>query len=311
MKGPVVTVTLNPMIDKTIAVPSLARGKITRASSVEMVVGGKGINVSRQLHHLGVETLAVAFAGGETGRLMDRLLEAEGIAHELIDVQGMTREGVTYRESDGTVTSVFEPQHGISTVDNRRLVARVEQHISSASWVVLSGGSPGVTTDATFAEIVSTCVAAGTPVALDSYGPSLRAAIDARPTFIKPNRQEYEDTFGVDLADLDDMANAARERVRRGVTYCVISDGAGPGVAASPGEAWIVNPPAVSAVNPTGSGDTLVAAVVYGLVQGWSFPRCLTFGTAAATANAAVWNVASVEEKTIRDMMSMVVLRAP
>ena len=49
----IATVTLNPMLDKTVTVPSLRRGSIHRAQGIGMVVGGKGVNVSRQLLHLG------------------------------------------------------------------------------------------------------------------------------------------------------------------------------------------------------------------------------------------------------------------
>jgi 1-phosphofructokinase len=309
MKGRVVTVTLNPMIDKTVTIPSIERGKITRATSVGMVVGGKGINVSRQLHVLGVETMALTFTGGETGGLMRRLLTAEGIPHETVEVRGMTREGLTYREPDGAMTSVFEPQHDVSSEEIRRLVELVERHSRDAAWVVCSGGSPGAAADSTFAGIIASCGARGIPVALDTYGVALRAGIPAGAALIKPNRQEYEETFDVDLADIDDMVEAARGRVAKGVKYCLISDGAGPGVASSADETWIVNPPEVSAVNPTGSGDAMVAGVIYGFLNGWIFEECLKFGTAAASANAAVWDVASVPMETIKGMIPGVVLR--
>src|SRR5512142_2286384 len=94
----ITTVTLNPMLDKTVYVEAVRPGKIVRASRVECVVGGKGINVSRQLHRLGVDTLATGFVGGEIGTMLDRLLDAEGLSHGFVRVGGMTREGVTYRD---------------------------------------------------------------------------------------------------------------------------------------------------------------------------------------------------------------------
>ena len=54
----ITTVTLNPMLDKTVTLDALRRGAISRASEVSMVVGGKGVNVSRQLRLLGEETEA-------------------------------------------------------------------------------------------------------------------------------------------------------------------------------------------------------------------------------------------------------------
>ena len=71
----VTTVTLNPMLDKTIYVDRVERGAIHRASKMEMVAGGKGINVSRQLKHLGIKTVATGFLGGEVGSIVSRLLK--------------------------------------------------------------------------------------------------------------------------------------------------------------------------------------------------------------------------------------------
>src|SRR5512133_1492150 len=110
----ITTVTLNPMLDKTVYVEAVRPGKIVRASRVECIVGGKGINVSRQLHHLGSDTIATGFAGGEIGAILDRLLSEEGISHGFVRVAGMTREGVTYRDKNNVQTSIFEPPHHVT-----------------------------------------------------------------------------------------------------------------------------------------------------------------------------------------------------
>ncbi len=94
----ITTVTLNPMLDKTVYVDTIQHGKVHRASRMEMVVGGKGVNVSRQLTRLGMKTTATGFLGGEVGTLIEKLLDAEGIACDFVRVASMTREGVTYRE---------------------------------------------------------------------------------------------------------------------------------------------------------------------------------------------------------------------
>ena len=69
----ITTVTLNPMLDKTVSVDAIRRGAVSRASAVSMIVGGKGVNVSRQLHALGEPTVATGFVGGEVGSILERL----------------------------------------------------------------------------------------------------------------------------------------------------------------------------------------------------------------------------------------------
>jgi 1-phosphofructokinase family hexose kinase len=309
MAGTVLTVTLNPMIDKTVMVDAFRRGTITRGSAVSIVVGGKGINVSRQLRLLGVETLALGFAGGETGSLMRRLLDAEGIPHAFIDAGGMTREGLTYREADGTATSFFEPQHDVSEAANRLLVALVTEHMKDADWVVCSGGSPCRTTDATFADIIAAARAQGKPVVLDTYGAAFLAGLRKLPTLIKPNKQEYEETFGTRLSGIQDMVQAAKEIVRDGPAACIISNGGAHGVAVLGEQAYVFEPPAVQPVNPTGSGDTFIAAFLSASLKGWPAVETLAFAVAAATLNAAMWDVASVSPEAIAEMVPRVVLK--
>ena len=305
----ITTVTLNPMLDKTIPIDALRRGVITRAASLEAVVGGKGINVSRQLKMLGEETVATGFVGGEVGFQLERMLEAEGISHEFVRVLGMTREGVTYREPDGTSTSIFEPPHRVTADEAERLIGKCSLLTSSNSWVVCSGSSPCTESDGVFRAIVASCRARGIPVVLDSYGEAFRDAIDAVPTLVKPNRHECEQTFGRTLAGEDDLIAAARDLVGRGIRYVIISDGAQPCIAATADAVWAAVPPQITAVNATGSGDTMVAGLLHGLMQGWPFADCLAFGVAAGAANASMWSVSSAPRSDILALLPRVTVR--
>jgi 1-phosphofructokinase family hexose kinase len=302
----ITTVTLNPMLDKTVSVGKIRSGGIARADAVHVIVGGKGVNVARQIHRLGGEALAVTFAGGETGSMMERLLSGEGLPHRLVRVNGMTREGVTYREADGTVTSVFEPQHHVTPEECRALVDACAASLQGSSWVACSGSSPCRETDGAFAEIIGLCQARAIPVALDSYGEAMTLGAAARPGLLKLNRDEFQLTFGRRIDSAREASEAAREVVRRGITWCVISDGPRALVAATSAGAWIVDPPAVTAVNPTGSGDALLAGIIHGLARGGDFPEALAFGVAAGAANAAVWDVCGAGPDQITELLDRV-----
>ncbi len=80
------------------------------------------------------------------------------------------------------------------------------------------------------------------------------------------------------LAGIDEL----RER---GAQWVVVSSGGGPLVAAGPGRAWRVLPPAASVVNPIGSGDCLAAGLACGLVSGSDMADALRLGLAAAAQN--------------------------
>ena len=62
----VLTVTINPLLEKKLFFKSLA-GKNNRASEQLYFAGGKGINISRQLDFLGIKNHAITFLGGANG----------------------------------------------------------------------------------------------------------------------------------------------------------------------------------------------------------------------------------------------------
>ncbi len=289
----ITTVTLNPMLDKTVYVDRIRRGETERASKAEMVVGGKGINVSRQLKQLEIETLATGFAGGETGDLIDRLLHEEHIPHELVRVGGMTREGVTYRERDGTVTAVFEPAHQITSEGAQKLVECVAEKIPQSTWVVCSGSSPSEAADEVFAEIIQLATKQSVKSVLDSYGKVCRKAIESMPTILKINKDEYEQTFGKPLLSEKDYHIAFDELSRLGIHCSIITDGDRPVYATANDSRLKIIPPTIKAVNSTGSGDSMIAGCLYALSSGWEIERALAFGVAAGAANAGRWGVAN------------------
>ncbi|HTO94556.1 MAG TPA: 1-phosphofructokinase family hexose kinase [Bacteroidota bacterium] len=305
----ITTVTLNPMLDKTVSVASIRRGAISRAQNVGMIVGGKGVNVSRQLRHLGDETTATGFLGGEIGTLIERLLDEEGIPRAFVRTGGMTREGVTYLEPDGTQTSVFEPPGTVSDADVERLIAECTSLAARSAWMVCSGSSPAPVADDLFKRIIAQCKGIGVRVALDSYGKALERGIDSVPDFLKPNREEFEQTFGTKVRGETDLIRAARMLIERGVRYALVTDGPRPFAAADAEGAWLVTPPAVKSVNQTGSGDSMVAGILHGLVRSWPFADCLAFGAAAGAANARVWAVASSTPDDIQSLVPAVKLK--
>ncbi len=62
-----ITITPNPVLDKTITVKQIVFDEMSRAIAVQEDWGGKGFNVSRALRAMGTESLAMGFIGGVTG----------------------------------------------------------------------------------------------------------------------------------------------------------------------------------------------------------------------------------------------------
>ena len=299
----IVTVTLNPMLDKTVTVSGIAIGRITRAESVTMIVGGKGVNVSRQLFHLGTGSLTTGFLGGEIGGLLERLLTEEGLTHRFVRVAGMTREGVTYRHADGTITCVFEPPHRVTAAEADTLVALCAQSVQRGDRVVCCGSSPCSEADAVYAEVFRNARKAGAYTVLDSYGRVFHEALATVPDFIKLNRDECELAHGVRLSTEQDICGALDRFLSAGVRCAVVTDGPRTVYATTAGKRWKISPPAVRALNPTGSGDSMLAAMLHGMEAGWPIERSLRFGVAAGAANAGRWELASGSPLEIENLV--------
>jgi tagatose 6-phosphate kinase len=299
----IVTITLNPMLDKTVAVPGIAIGQITRAESVTMIVGGKGVNVARQLFHLGTGSIATGFLGGEIGGLLERLLTEEGLTHRFVRVGGMTREGVTYRHADGTMTCVFEPPHRVTAAEAEALAAYCARSIHRGDRVICCGSSPCSEADTVYANVFRNARKAGAQTVLDSYGRVFHEALATVPDFVKLNRDECEQAHGVRLRAEADVVDALDRFLAAGVGCAVITDGARAVYAATAQKRWKISPPAVRAVNPTGSGDSMLAAMLHGMEAGWPMERNLRFGVAAGSANAGRWELACASKQEIEALV--------
>jgi len=305
----ITTMTLNPMVDKTVYIGSLERGTIHRASKLEMVAGGKGINVSRQLKHLGLKTVATGFLGGEIGSIVSRLLSEEGIEQDFVLTDTMTREGVTYLESTGVSTAVFEPPERIDATFVHALNEKINQLAPRSTWLVCGGSSPGSEADDLFYEAIVIAHRAGILSVLDSYGRAFELALRALPALVKHNKHEFEVTFGKELRGDEDFLAGLDFLLSKGIQYCIITDGSRPSYAAVRGHYWKAVPPKVDAVNATGSGDAMIAGILYGFNQGWKFERCFAFGLAAGAANARKWPVADSNFQEIADLEPHVLIQ--
>jgi 1-phosphofructokinase family hexose kinase len=302
----ITTVTLNPMLDKTVFISGIRHGAIVRASGIDMVVGGKGVNVSRQLTRLGMPTVATGFLGGEIGTLLERLMDAEGLRHRFIRVEGMTREGVTYLDEAGVMTSVFEPPQAVTADDVRRLEVACAALTQDSTWVVCCGSSPCPTADAVYGNIIRTVHAQGKRTALDSYGVPLRAGIEEVPDLLKINRHEYEQTSGRKAGSEPEVLAALDALRGAGIRHVVLTDGERAVYAADGSSVWRVVPPSITSVNPTGSGDSMLAGMLFGMEHRWEMPVWLSFGVAAGAANAAVREVSASSRDAIDALLDRV-----
>ncbi|MFF0234449.1 1-phosphofructokinase [Micromonospora sp. NPDC005254] len=279
----IVTVTLNPSLDRAVEVDSLTRGEVIRAATAHLDPGGKGVNVSRALLANGVPSVAVLPSGGDEGNQLIRLLQAEGVEVLAVSISGRTRSNITLAEPDGTVTKINEPGPAMCRAEFDEVIDRVLARASGADWAVLCGSvPPGLPADA-YAQLCRKLRAAGVRVAVDTSGPALREAALAGATLLKPNRDELAEVVGTPLKDLGDVVDAAQCLRAWGAGTVVASLGADGAVLVNAEGVRTGTCPVARPRSTVGAGDALLAGFLAAGAHG-----------AAALAEGLAWGAAAV-----------------
>lgn len=286
------TVTFNPSLDYVVTVPQFQVGNINRTQAEEIFPGGKGINVSIILTHLGVSTKAMGFKAGFTGDEIERLLAQYGIPAELLPVSsGFSRINVKVRGSKETAINGQGPQ--VSPEDLSRLEAQLDQ-LTPEDMLVLSGAKPSGGADTLYWDLTAKMAAKQVPCVVDATGELLKAALPAGPFLIKPNREELEELLQRPLPTRQDLVDAALELQRLGARNVLISLGAGGALLVdAQGVVHTSAAPAGTPVNTVGAGDSMVAGFLAGYQKTQDYTYALRLGICAGSATAFAMGLAT------------------
>ncbi len=283
----IVTVTLNPAVDKSLTVPRFEIGKTNRGEVRRTDAGGKGINVAKAVKQFGVEVCALGFVAGSYGQFILEALAASGIPADFCTVPGETRVNLKIHDPvHGTETEINEPGFQVFPEHVQAMKQKIKEYAPRCEVMIFSGSLPPGAPAQTFAELMTIASASGAKCMLDTAGPALRRGLEAKPLLLKPNRAEVEELLQVRLRTRRELGEAARKLLAMGAGEAVISMGADGAVAATKQELLWACPPAVATRSSVGAGDAMVAALAYGEVNHLSFRD--SFGLAIAASAAAV-----------------------
>ena len=82
----IVTITINPALDKSLVVEKLIPDKKLRCSNPTIEAGGGGINISKALQQSGGKSIAIFPSGGLNSNSLTQILETQNIAFKSIPV---------------------------------------------------------------------------------------------------------------------------------------------------------------------------------------------------------------------------------
>lgn len=282
----IITVTLNPALDKTIEIDEFKIGSVNRIVSTRVDAGGKGINVSKVIKELQHESLALGLLGGSSGNHIKNYLDNLNINNDFLLVKGETRTNFKIIDkANNTHTDINENGPSLVESDITNIKEKIMQHCTSESLVILSGSVPSGVSTSIYGEIIKDIKNKGGKVILDADGELLIQGIKAGPYMVKPNIHELEKAFGITIDNEKKVIETAKKILEYGVKYVVISLGSEGSIFVSHDKVAKVKGIKVEVKSTVGAGDSMVAAFAIAVEKDYSFEEAMKLASATSTAN--------------------------
>jgi len=308
MTKSVLTVTLNPAIDKIVHVNNFCVGDDFRSSKVALSAGGKGINVSRALNCLGISNIATGFLGGTSGDFIEKKLKTERIENAFLKIQSESRTNLTIIDQKNKITRILESGATVSNNNLRRFKRHFNGLLKKCDIVIFSGSiAPGLPKSIYF-DLIQMAHHRGVKTILDTNGNPLRLALRAKPFAVKPNLSEAEFVLGEKLNSLNKKKAAVKYLLEKSqiVILSLSQQGA---IVGWQDQFFLASPSKLMCVNNVGCGDSLVAGFIYALKNNFSFEKSVRFAVAIGSADVLTLTSGEISKKDIKKILPKILLR--
>lgn len=304
IQSDILVVCPNPSVDTYIWMKQLKPKAVNRANDEKYFPGGKGVHVALALKELTTGVNLLGFWGGATGKWLIRECSDRGVPCFGPEVPGWTRICYTIKGSeDISDTEILGAGPLIISDDMRKFRVVFKECVSDHELVCMSGSWPGSSSDASYAGLIATAKEAGKKVFLDCSGSLLKEALSEKPFAIHINLNE-----GKALFNLSDPKAIAFELAR----YCDIA-------AVTAGEKGLFLVTAESCwhaycrvdevFSTVGSGDCLLAGLIYAYHNGMDMKELAQWGVACGAANCINKDLGMIKRSDVMSLLSKAEVR--
>ncbi|WP_153800033.1 1-phosphofructokinase family hexose kinase [Foetidibacter luteolus] len=281
----IITITLNPAVDKTTTVKTIVPDKKLRCSTARYEPGGGGVNVSRALQRLEADSTALFLAGGHTGKFYASLVEKEKLDYVAIEIAENTRENFTVVDESNNLQYRFVMDSPVVTTGEWKNCLKELKENTGYGFVVISGSTPSSIPLDFFDELAEVVHAHDAKLVIDTSGETLKQLLKRKVYLAKPNLGELSSLQGKDELLPHEITGAAREIIAAGgCEIIVVSMGAAGAMLITKDEVHQLAAPAVKKRSTVGAGDSMVAGMVFALSKSLGMKDVLRYGIAAGTA---------------------------
>lgn len=286
------TITLNPSIDYVAQVDDLTLGSVNRSHDEFKFPGGKGINVSRILKRLEIDSKLLGFVGGFTGKFIQDKLVAEGLNCDFVQITADSRINIKLRAAEETEINGAGPQ--ISPTEISQLKEQLQQ-LTAADTVILSGSAPASLPAGFYQELIEIIAAQKAQFVIDTTGQALLDALKYQPLLIKPNRDELEDLYHVKFNSMAEIVAVGKKLLAAGAQNVLISMAGDGALLITNQGVYQTNVLVRPLKNSVGAGDSMIAGFIGALIRSNDATEAFKYGVACGSGTAFSDDLASRE----------------
>jgi 1-phosphofructokinase len=303
----IITITMNPAIDKTISIKKLVPGSLNRVSRSRQDAGGKGINVSMMIRELGGKSIATGFMGND--KFIENTLSEKGIECDFVHINAGSRTNIKIAEEDGTVTEINESGFTVSNQDVEKLLNKLEIYACAENIFVLSGSIPKGVDNDIYYKITKLAHSKGAKVIADADGELFKTVLAANPDYIKPNNEELSRFADIKITtDKNELLTAAKSIAKNGIPNIVVSLGA-KGALFMLGDYAASCPPLnVKPKSTVGAGDSMVAALALAYDENMSQEDTVKLCMAASAAAVTTQGTTPPSKELVQSLLKDVII---
>jgi 6-phosphofructokinase 2 len=311
MAADIITLTINPTVDIFVNVDRIEPARKMRCSAPKRDPGGGGINVARVVHRLGGSVAAIYPTGGAIGKLLQRLVEREGITSLVTPSHVETRENFTaYEEDSGEQYRFVLPGSALHRAEWEACLDKLASLPACPKFVVASGSVPPGVPDDFFARAVRQAKRLGAKTVIDSPGAALEAVLEEGVTLVKANLMELVEFVGSPLERDADRIAACRKMAANGRAQAVaLTLGEQGALLVTADRAWRALPMAIDVVSTVGAGDSFLGGMVAALAAGKSMEQAFRVAVAAGSAAVLTAGTGLCREADVKRLLQEVKIR--